>query len=50
MKFTEEKLEKAFTELMGQEGMSGFQFWNLTLKHWIKSYYAFFKSKGVVNE
>ena len=24
MKFTEEKLEKAFTELLGQEGMSSF--------------------------
>ncbi len=24
MKFTEEKLEKAFTELLGQEGLSSF--------------------------
>lgn len=31
MKFTEEKLEKAFTELLGQEGMSSFLFVKLDI-------------------
>jgi hypothetical protein len=34
MKFTEEKLEKSFTELLGQEGFS--HYLGITINHYVK--------------